>query len=93
MAAHEVHHEVIHFSGHVQGVGFRYSVLQVAKEYDVTGVVKNLTDGRVCLELEGEPADVNDLVEAVEARMSGFVRKVERRAARRPAQFSGFTIR
>lgn len=93
MAVFEVHHEVIHFSGHVQGVGFRYAVLQVAKEYDVTGFVKNLTDGRVCLELEGDPADVNDLVEAVQERMAGFVRQVERRQERRPAQFSGFTIK
>lgn len=93
MPPFEVHHEVVHFSGHVQGVGFRYSVLQVAKEYDVTGFVQNLTDGRVCLEIEGELKDINDLIESIEDRMSGFVRQTERRGGRRPAQFKGFAIR
>ena len=30
----EIHHEIVHFSGHVQGVGFRYTVLQVAKGFE-----------------------------------------------------------
>jgi acylphosphatase len=93
MVPGEVQHEVVHFSGRVQGVGFRYSVLQVAKEYDVTGYVQNLTDGRVLLEVEGEAPDITELVEAIEERMAGYVRQVERSASRRPAQFSGFTIR
>ena len=35
----DVHHETVYFTGHVQGVGFRYTTLQVAKEFDVTGRV------------------------------------------------------
>ena len=46
-------HLSVHFSGHVQGVGFRQATLQVAKEYEVAGFVMNLTDGRVRLEVEG----------------------------------------
>ena len=38
----EVHHETVFFTGHVQGVGFRYAVLQVAKEFEVAGHVSNL---------------------------------------------------
>ena len=44
----------VYFSGHVQGVGFRYSVKQLSLEFDVTGWVKNLPDGRVELVTEGE---------------------------------------
>jgi len=33
------------FEGKVQGVGFRSSVLSLAKGYEVTGWVKNLPDG------------------------------------------------
>ena len=29
------------FSGHVQGVGFRYQVVSMAKGFDLTGYVKN----------------------------------------------------
>ena len=89
----EVHHESVYFSGHVQGVGFRYTVLQVAREFEVAGYVSNLTDGRVQLEAEGREAEIVDFLTAVQERMHGFIRKVERRGSRRPAQFSGFAIR
>jgi acylphosphatase len=89
----DVHHETVFFTGHVQGVGFRYSVLQVAKEFEVTGFVSNLADGRVQLEAEGQPADVSAFVDAVQEKMHGYIRKMERSNRKRPAQFSGFVIR
>lgn len=89
----DVHHETVYFSGHVQGVGFRYSVLQVAKEFDVAGYVRNLADGRVQLEAEGAAADVGAFVDAINEKMHGYIRKTERSAEKRPAQFSGFTIK
>ena len=89
----DVYHEVVQVSGHVQGVGFRYSTLQVAKEFDVAGYVTNLADGRVQLEAEGEKADVTAFVAAVQERMHGYIRKVEQKGASRVRQFSGFTIK
>jgi acylphosphatase len=90
----QVHHEAVFFSGHVQGVGFRYSVLQVAKEFDVTGFVRNLADGRVQLEAEGTAEDVAAFVAAIEERMHGYIRKTERSGGRsRAPEFSGFAIR
>ncbi len=88
----EVHHETVFFSGRVQGVGFRYTTLQVAKEFDVSGWVKNLPDGRVHLEAEGTPETVKAFVTAVGERMHGYIRKIEQKGAKRPAQFEGFTI-
>lgn len=89
----EVHYEKIFFTGHVQGVGFRYSTLQVALEYEVAGVVMNLTDGRVQIEVEGLKREVDQFILAVEERMHGHVRKTERLPARRVAQFQGFAIK
>ena len=89
----DAHYETVYFSGHVQGVGFRYSALQVAKEFDVAGFVTNLTDGRVHLEVEGRAVDVTAYIAALEERMHGCVRKVERSARTRAPQFRGFTIR
>jgi acylphosphatase len=87
------HHEVAYFTGRVQGVGFRYSTLDVAREFEVSGFVANLPDGRVHLEVEGAPEEVGAFIAAVEERMHGYVRKVERSASRREPQFSGFSIR
>jgi acylphosphatase len=89
----EVQHETIYYTGHVQGVGFRYAALQIAKEFEVAGFVQNLTDGRVRLELEGAGREVAAFAEAVEERMHGYIRKVERTGARRPPHFTGFTVR
>jgi acylphosphatase len=89
----EVFHAVVHFAGRVQGVGFRYQALQVAREYTVTGYVQNLPDGRVRLEAEGDETEVGDFVAAVEERMTGYIRKTERSAGKRAAQFREFAIR
>jgi acylphosphatase len=89
----EVHHETAHFTGRVQGVGFRYAALQVAREYEVSGFVANLPDGRVVLEAEGTQAEVERFITAVQERMDGYVRKVDRTSSPRSPQFSGFSIR
>jgi acylphosphatase len=89
----DVHHEVVHFTGRVQGVGFRFQTLRVARGFEVAGFVRNLPDGRVELEAEGAPDEVAAFVAAVEEEMAGHIRKTERRAGRRPPTFAGFEIR
>ena len=89
----EVSHIAVCFSGRVQGVGFRYQTLQVARGFEVSGFVANLPDGRVQLEVEGAAAEVRDFVAAVQERMSGYIRKAEQTGGTRVAQFQGFTIR
>jgi acylphosphatase len=88
----EVHHATVFFTGRVQGVGFRYQTLQVAKGYEVSGFVLNLPDGRVQLEAEGTPGEVRDFIVAVQERMEGYIRKVEQTETKRAAQFQGFSI-
>ena len=89
----EVQHATIHFSGHVQGVGFRYTTRQIAQEFEVAGFVRNLPDGRVEVEVEGASSEIAAFVTAIEERMHGYIRKVEQAAKRRAPQFQGFTIR
>jgi acylphosphatase len=89
----EVYHAAVFFSGRVQGVGFRYQALQVAKGYEVSGWVMNLPDGRVQLEAEGQASEVKDFIVAVQERMEGYIRKVEQTETKRAPQFQGFSIR
>jgi acylphosphatase len=88
-----VYHTTVFFSGRVQGVGFRYQTVQVAKEFDVSGWVMNLPDGRVQLEAEGRTAEVKDFIAVLQERMEGHIRKVEQTEETRAPQFSGFIIR
>jgi acylphosphatase len=89
----ETHHETAYFTGRVQGVGFRYTALQVAREYEVAGFVCNLPDGRVHLEAEGRPEEVEAFLKALQERMHGSIRRVDRFTSRREPQFAGFVIR
>jgi acylphosphatase len=53
------------YEGRVQGVGFRFSVKSITTGYDVVGCVKNLIDGRVEVEVQGEESEVTQFLEAV----------------------------
>ena len=53
------------YEGHVQGVGFRFSIKSITTGYDVVGCVKNLIDGRVEVEVQGEESEVTEFLEAV----------------------------
>ncbi len=58
---------LVHYSGRVQGVGFRYSVKRLSAGYEVVGEVRNLPDGRVELRIGGEKAEMDAFLEAVTA--------------------------
>ena len=88
----DVHHSTVYFTGRVQGVGFRFATRQVAQEYEVAGTVQNLPDGRVRVEAEGSEEEVAAFIAAIEKRMHGFIRNVERADRRRSPQFAGFHI-
>jgi acylphosphatase len=81
------------YSGHVQGVGFRFTVREVARALDVTGFVRNLPDGRVELVAEGQAAELDQFMADIADRMSGYIRDVT--VDTRPAvgEFAGFEIR
>jgi len=50
------------FSGRVQGVGFRYTVTNMAKNLHLTGWIRNMTNGNVEMEIQGEQAVIDLLL-------------------------------
>jgi len=42
------------YKGQVQGVGFRWTLNLIAQVYNITGFAKNLSDGSVMVEAQGE---------------------------------------
>jgi len=83
----------VFYEGKVQGVGFRWTTRKIAQGFDVTGLVKNLPDGRVELQVAGEPDEIKDFLQDI--RDSGASAHI---AAERvdeitvPTPFKGFQI-
>ena len=64
------------FEGRVQGVGFRYTVKDLARSFDVCGTVKNLPDGTVELKAMGEPAELDAFLHEIteESPVARFIK-------------------
>jgi len=78
--------------GFVQGVGFRYSVERAARSRGVAGWVRNQPDGTVEAVFEGEPEDVESLVDFCRAGPRGA--RVERVdvSSESPDGLAGFRV-
>ena len=84
----------VFYEGNVQGVGFRYSVRQIAKGFDITGSVRNLRDGRVELLATGEEEEVRAFLEAIlQSELRAHIRKQSEAPLPNPPAFRGFEIR
>ena len=53
------------FEGRVQGVGFRYTVKDLSRGFDVCGWVKNLPEGSVELQVMGEVDEVESFIREI----------------------------
>ncbi len=81
------------YTGRVQGVGFRYTCKQVAMGFDLTGTVRNLSDGRVELIVEGDESELGEYRQAIrEAGLEGFIRQEVDDWSAADGTFKGFQI-
>jgi acylphosphatase len=74
-------------------VGFRYTAQNVALQYNVSGYVRNLADGRVELVVEGPAEEMERFVEALGQRMNGYIQGTERKVGPATGEFRRFSIR
>ncbi len=65
------------FSGFVQGVGFRYTTKMLASGYALTGWVRNLPDGTVEVEAQGDKEEVSTFVGRVRSEMERNITDVK----------------
>jgi acylphosphatase len=83
---------IVHFSGTVQGVGFRFTACRVAKRHDVTGYVRNLANGRVECVVEGDEQEIDAFLGELGERMREYISGREAQTAPYTGRFSRFDV-
>ena len=68
---------VVRFTGNVQGVGFRATVLHQASDLNVHGHVRNQADGSVQLDVDGTRSELKTLLDRVKSVMSSHIESVD----------------
>ena len=82
-----------HFTGRVQGVGFRYTAQSATNGKRVTGYVRNLPDGRVEMILEGPAADMDGVLETIRGQLGENIRETVFHTSAATREFPDFRIR
>ncbi len=80
------------YQGIVQGVGFRYTVHRLATGLGLCGWVRNLSDGRVEMKVEGPREAIDEFLRMLEGHFEGSIRSKEIFYEDRPEHFQDFKI-
>ena len=83
----------LYYTGKVQGIGFRYTVLDIALGLKVGGWVKNLNDGRVEVLAESEESALNVFLEQIRQYFSRYIIDVAVEWLPANGEFSDFKIK
>ena len=83
----------IFYSGQVQGVGFRFTAERIALDLKLIGWVKNLTDGRVEVALEGEEEEIKIFLNNIRDVMRIHIQKEDVQWEPASGKFKDFEIR
>ena len=80
--------------GRVQGVGFRYFIKQRAEELQISGWARNAPDGKVEIEAEGEPRNLETFIDWIKIGPSrGVIHSVSVSEIIPVRNFTSFIIR
>jgi acylphosphatase len=85
-----IERRVIRVFGRVQGVFYRQSARREAQQRGLTGFARNEPDGSVTLDVEGDPAAIEQFVEWCHHGPAGAVVERVEAESRDPAGRAGF---
>lgn len=85
---------VAQFEGHVQGVGFRFTSVEIARGFAVTGYVQNMMDGSVKVVAEGDEQTLLRFLDALRAsHIFRYVTREDLSWSAATGGLEGFTVR
>ena len=80
------------FSGRVQGVGFRFTALNIASRYQLTGYVRNIPNGDVEMLAQGSAEMIDECVRDIQDSFVGSINHVDIEEATPDPKFTDFRI-
>ncbi len=80
------------FSGRVQGVGFRFTAFNIAKRYELAGLVRNLSDGTVEMLVQGTAETIDDCIRDIEEEFGGYLSETKIEEIPPDSQYKDFKI-
>ena len=83
----------VFYSGRVQGVGFRFTVLDLAGGLGVSGWVSNLADGRVELLAQGQKGKLDELLNRIQEYFSRYIQDTRLEWTQAGKELEGFRVK
>ncbi len=80
------------FIGRVQGVGFRFTAMNIANRFALAGMVRNLPNGAVEMKAQGPADDIDDCIRNIEESFDGYIRETKTEEMPLNPQYKDFKI-
>ena len=80
------------FIGRVQGIGFRFTALDIANRYKLTGMVRNVPDGTVEMIAQGPSDDIADCIRDIKEAFEDYIRETKTEEVPPDPQYTNFKI-
>ena len=80
------------FTGHVQGVGFRFTAHRMANRHQLTGFVRNLPDGTVEMRAQGPAEDIDGCICDIKESFAGYLRDTKIQEIPSDPRYTDFRI-
>jgi len=83
----------VRYEGRVQGVGFRFTAVNLAQSLNVTGWVKNEFDGSVLMVAEGEEEKLMELLQMIQrSHLGKYITQELVRKSSTTGEFKSFDV-